>query len=465
MKIYTSNFFFHCKNVSSGCKLQFKQKRDLELHLKVCKTIEEAQLNPKIIQKMFGSDCEPHELALSRQFLINTPKNPNFIFYDIECVLTKENTFCGQSLKTFSHKLVSIAVNSFINNVHTQKVWVVENSTVEAEEQIVRHFLEFCLLESEKMEIDHDVENAILKINDLFNAKDFKDTTRSDLFAIRSYLKNFTKLNIFGFNSSKYDMNIIFHRLIKIYYRITNDLSEIHIIKKATNYFSVNIGRLWFKDLLNFTSPMSLDTYLRVWGDNTSKLTYPYEYFESIDQIRSCTRFPAIEHFYSDLTGAVNVDLYEKCKNIYEYHNNLPLTHIDHWPNFEAYLRFYNISDVLPSSLAMINQFKIFERNFGLNPIQSFGLPGFSRSIMYSHYDKTSSNFFTFPDCTDATKIFRDNIIGGWTGVTKRHVTLIDEPAAARAKFNKNGKKNNHKTKYFLQSFQVFAGKLSNFGM
>ena len=108
--------FFQCKNAGFGCRLQFKKKRDLDAHLKICKTIEEAQSNPKIVQKMFGSDCEPHELALSRQFLIDTPKNPNFIFYDIECVLTKENTLVGQSLKTFSHKLVSIAVNSFINN-------------------------------------------------------------------------------------------------------------------------------------------------------------------------------------------------------------------------------------------------------------------------------------------------------------------------------------------------------------
>ena len=111
----------------------------------------------------------------------------------------------------------------------------------------------------------------------------------------------------------------------------------------------------------------------------------------------------------------------------------------EYWPNFEGYLQFYNISDVYPASLAMITQFNVFESNFKMYPLQSYGLPGFARTIMYKNFDKKCSNFFTLPPGSDATKLFRENIIGGWTAVLKRHVTLYDEPAAIRAKYNIQG--------------------------
>ena len=140
------------------------------------------------------------------------------------------------------------------------------------------------------------------------------------------------------------------------------------------------------------------------------------------------------------MSGDVDVNLYSKCKDIYDYHHNLPSNDPNYWTNFENYLIYYNISDVYPTSLAMIAQFKVFEDSFQMYPLQSFGLPGYARAIMYKNFNKASPNFFTLPDKSDATKIFRENIIGGWTAVLKRHVTLLDEPAATAAKYNKQGK-------------------------
>jgi hypothetical protein len=139
------------------------------------------------------------------------------------------------------------------------------------------------------------------------------------------------------------------------------------------------------------------------------------------------------------LSGGVDINLYTKCKTIYDHHRNLPENDPQYWANFEDYLKFYNISDVYPTSMAMITQFDVFNNSFQMYPLQSYGLPGYSRSIMYKNFNKTSPNFFTFPDRSDATKIFRENIIGGWTAVLKRHVTLYDEPAALAAKYNKQG--------------------------
>ena len=213
---------------------------------------------------MFGSNTEPDVLAFEYGYIDELPTNKNFIFYDIECSLKKENSIFGKSVKIFSHKLLSIAVNSYMNNKHTQKVWVVQNDSVEAEESIVDSFLNFCFEESEKMIIDNSITLALARIKNELENTNVLDISKGNLMSVNCFLKRFTKLNILGFNSSKYDLNVIFHRLIKSYYITTSDLSEINIIKKGSNYFSIMLNNLWFKDLLNFTSPQSLDTYLRV---------------------------------------------------------------------------------------------------------------------------------------------------------------------------------------------------------
>ena len=72
--------------------------------------------------------------------------------------------------------------------------------------------------------------------------------------------------------------------------------------------------------------------------------------------------------------------------------------------------------------------------------MQSFGLPSFAKKAMFKLYNTTCANIFSFPANSDATKVFREQIIGGLCNVYKRHVTLSDEPAAYAAKYNKNGK-------------------------
>ena len=146
-----------------------------------------------------------------------------------------------------------------------------------------------------------------------------------------------------------------------------------------------------------------------------------------------------IQYFTSLISGVVDTELHYKCKNIFDYHRNLPREHLKYWSDFSNYLEFYNLSDVYPTSLAMINQFDVFKSNFGIYPLQSFRLPGFAKNVMYTHYNKECPNFFSFPNKTDASQVFRDHIIGGLTAVLKRHVTLLDEPAAYNAKFNKQG--------------------------
>lgn len=154
--------------------------------------------------------------------------------------------------------------------------------------------------------------------------------------------------------------------------------------------------------------------------------------------MKSCTTFPSLEIFQKD--KSIDVELYNKCKNIFNSRMSLPDGDSNKWYSFADYLGHYNKSDVIPTSKAMLNQFKVFETCFGLNPLQRLGLPQFAKHAMYKLFDPDSPVIFTFDEKSSATNIFRDQTLGGLCTVFKRHVTLdVNEDTARAAKYNKNG--------------------------
>jgi len=122
---------------------------------------------------------------------------------------------------------------------------------------------------------------------------------------------------------------------------------------------SLVAGRLSFKDLMLFTCPMSLDKYLKTWGSEAEKMVYPYTKFKSIEEMRKCVEFPPIEDFLTD--KSINPQIYEKCKSMFDQKMSLPEADPEKWRNFEDYLKFYNLSDVGPTAVALQRQFDIFK--------------------------------------------------------------------------------------------------------
>ena len=107
-------------------------------------------------------------------------------------------------------------------------------------------------------------------------------------------------------NSGRFDVKVI---LPDIYMYCTNNDIDIVPIKKGTCYFTLKLTKsledrnqvIMFKDIMNFTSPMSMDDYLQTWNGFKSKLIWPYAKFNSIEEIRSELEFPEIDAFFNDL--------------------------------------------------------------------------------------------------------------------------------------------------------------------
>ncbi len=69
---------------------------------------------------------------------------------------------------------------------------------------------------------------------------------------------------------------------------------------------------------------------------------FPYEHFQSIEEIRQCRVFPAIAAFSTQLKGDCDESNYTSCKAEFDRRMSLPNGHPEKWQSFEDYLRHYN---------------------------------------------------------------------------------------------------------------------------
>ena len=91
--------------------------------------------------------------------------------------------------------------------------------------------------------------------------------------------------------------------------------------------------------------------------------------------------------FYSKLKGECSQEFYNFGKDKYEYHLNLNETHPDKWWSFLDYLKFYNINDVVPTSLALRKCFTTFKEVFAVEMMDCYGLPSFAQKSLFSLYN------------------------------------------------------------------------------
>ena len=90
---------------------------------------------------------------------------------------------------------------------------------------------------------------------------------------------------------------------------------KISPVKKGSKYFSLRldlkyedrVASICFRDIMNYTSPMSMDKYVKSWTGKESKLIFPYTKYSSIEAVRSDQEFPPIEDFYNEIKQVIYV--------------------------------------------------------------------------------------------------------------------------------------------------------------
>ena len=104
---------------------------------------------------------------------------------------------------------------------------------------------------------------------------------------------------MFGFNSAKYDLNLVKSYLLPI---LVNERDlEPTVVKKANQFISLKSGDIQLLDIMNFLGgATSLDSLLKAYKTSETKGFFPYEWFDHPDKLRN-KELPPYDSFYSKL--------------------------------------------------------------------------------------------------------------------------------------------------------------------
>lgn len=117
-----------------------------------------------------------------------------------------------------------------------------------------------------------------------------------------------------GFNSAKYDINLIKSYLVK-HFRL--DENGAFVAKRNNVYSCISTNTFKFLDISLYLSPgINYSGFLRAFDVQESKGFFPYEFFDDIDKL-SYDRLPPHEAFYSTLKNAnITDEEYAFCQRV-----------------------------------------------------------------------------------------------------------------------------------------------------
>ena len=120
-------------------------------------------------------------------------------------------------------------------------------------------------------------------------------------------------LPVFGFNSAKYDNNLIKSYLLPIL--VNKQQIEPAVIKKANPFVSFKFGDVQLLDIMNFPGgATSLDSFLKAYKTEETKGFFPYEWFDNPEKLNN-KELPPYGSFFSKLR---NINPLEKYYNDFE---------------------------------------------------------------------------------------------------------------------------------------------------
>ena len=301
-----------------GCPCQ-KERNSLD-EKKYSKTIELQEKMKEQGFKLFSVwECEKPELKkmeLEKEFR----PYPYFIVYDFEALHKKMDESQTEELViTSRHVPVSVAIN---DNLTNEPVFIVDQDPG----NLINSFME----ELKKRQI-----KIALMVECLYpqpESDDGKEKKEDPIW--RNWVN---QVPVFGFNSGRYDIN-----MIKEYFaKNLAIISDVNVAKKENSYMFLSTSNFKFLDIKNYLAPgLSYDAWCRAYGCELQKLAFPYEWFDSFAKLNH--KGPVkYEEFCSSLKGGITISQ-EEYQNFCDEFSKRGCVTMKDW------LKEYNLADVTP---------------------------------------------------------------------------------------------------------------------
>ena len=263
----------------------------------------------------------------------------------------------------------------------------------------------------------------------------FLQIQKKQLLELQQHFERYVStLPVFGFNSGKYDLNLIQSYLLP--YLIHEQDIQPTVIKEANHFVSFKFGDVQFLDILNFLGgATSLDSFLKAYKTNETKGFFPYEWFDSPNKL-DVTFLPPYECFFSklrdhnplekeftDFTKLLNSGLSQQ-EALKKFRLKVvPASGFDNYnylekgweheqmTNFQDFVRWYNNKDVVPTLEAMQKMME-FYHNKGIDMLKlGCTLPNLANICLHK---STNNKFYPFVEADkDLHDKIRENMTGG----------------------------------------------------
>ena len=329
-----------------GCPCQKRKERnsleeEISAEQRYAKTIElEKKMKEQGFKIVSVWECEKPELKKKR-FCKKFRPYPYFIVYDFEAICQKINEKQTDELEiTAKHIPVSVAIN---DNLTKKPSFIVE----EDPKKLIKKFVVELLKRARQIEETVWLSNPVLGVYKKFNEDDQGEQYGGYLInearvklskeTAKSYVNWVKQVPVFGFNSGRYDINMIKEYFVE---NLTS-LSDVNVAKKENSYMFLSTPNFKFLDIKSYLAPgLSYDAWCRAYGCELQKLSFPYEWFDSFKKLNHIGPVK-YEEFYSSLKGGITISQEEYRNFCDEFHKRGCVTMKD-------WLKEYNLADVEP---------------------------------------------------------------------------------------------------------------------
>ena len=329
-----------------GCPCQKRKERnsleeERSADQRYAKTIElEKKMKEQGFKIVSVWECEKPELKKKR-FCKKFRPYPYFIVYDFEAICQKINEKQTDELEiTAKHIPVSVAIN---DNLTKKPSFIVE----EDPKKLIKKFVVELLKRARQIEETVWLSNPVLGVYKKFNEDDQGEQYGGYLInearvklskeTAKSYVNWVKQVPVFGFNSGRYDINMIKEYFVE---NLTS-LSDVNVAKKENSYMFLSTPNFKFLDIKSYLAPgLSYDAWCRAYGCELQKLAFPYEWFDSFKKLNHIGPVK-YEEFYSSLKGGITISQEEYQNFCDEFHKRGCVTMKD-------WLKEYNLADVEP---------------------------------------------------------------------------------------------------------------------
>jgi len=213
---------------------------------------------------------------------------------------------------------------------------------------------------------------------------------------------------VVGFNSGKYDLNLIRKYFAEI---LAETDEKINVVKNGTRIMFIETKELKFLDISNYLAPgTSYEKWVKAYGCEQKKSWFPYEWFDSPEKLEEKS-LPDYEYWYSELKGRYLLTRkeWEYCKKLYEEKG---------MKTFKDWLEYYNNIDVIPGIEAMEKMLS-FYREKGLDMLKdAVSIPGLSMKYLLNGSIKNGA-ILSSP-CEESYEMLKNSLVGGPSIIFRR---------------------------------------------